>query len=246
LPQAGPEPAPGDQALAGRGGDGDILPGEPQGLFVQDTRVLSGWSLTVDGRPAEPLTVQRADPYAAAFLGRLPPPPGAPADAAMLIVRRRYIGDGMREDIAIHNTARLPAAVTVTLTAEADFADLFEVKAGLAQPAAAARAAATESALTFDARREQRGHGLLISGDGDPAAAPGALSWRAVVPAGGEWLVAVEAVPARDGIPMRLHHPRGQPAEHRGHRRAAHLRPRPPGPAGGGCRGSLVHGPVRA
>jgi len=104
--------------------------------------------------------------------------------------------------------------VTVTLTAEADFADLFEVKAGLAQPAAAARAAATESALTFDARQEQRGHGLLISGDGDPAAAPGALSWRAVVPAGGEWLATVEAVPARDGIPMRLHHPRGQPAEH--------------------------------
>jgi glycogen debranching enzyme len=193
---------------------GDILPGEPQGLFVQDTRVLSGWSLTVDGRPAEPLTVQQADPYAAAFLGRLPPPPGAPPDAVMLVVRRRYIGDGMREDIAIHNTARLPAAVVVMLTAAADFADLFEVKAGLTHPAAAARAAVADSALTFDARREQRGHGLLISGDGDPAAAPGALSWRAVVPARGEWLATVEVVPARDGIPMRLHHPRGQPAEH--------------------------------
>src|SRR6516225_8626868 len=173
---------------------GDILPGEPQGLFVQDTRVLSGWSLTVDGRPAEPLTVQRADPYAAAFVGRLPPPPGAPADAAMLVARRRYIGDGMREDIAIHNTARLPAAVTVTLTADADFADLFEVKAGLAQPAAAVQVAAADSALTFDARREQRGHGLLISGDGNPAAAPGALSWRAVVPACGEWLATVVVV----------------------------------------------------
>ena len=97
---------------------GDISPGEPQGLFVQDTRVLSGWTLTVDGRPAEPLTVQRADPYAAAFLGRLPPPPGAAADAAMLVVRSRYIGDGMREDIAIHNTAQLPATIMVTLTAE--------------------------------------------------------------------------------------------------------------------------------
>ena len=192
---------------------GDILPGEPQGLFVQDTRVLSGWSLTVDGRPAEPLSVQRADPYAAAFLGRLPPPPGAPAGAAMLIVRRRYIGDGMREDIAIHNTARRPAAVAVRLTADADFADLFEVKAGLAQPAAAVRAAATDSALTFDTRRDQHRHRLVISGDGNPAAAAGALSWRALIPARGEWLVTVEAVPARDGIPMSLHHPRGQPVE---------------------------------
>ena len=132
---------------------GDIVPGEPQGLFVQDTRVLSSWSLTVDGRPAEPLTVQQANPYAATFLGRLPPPPGAPANATMLLVRRRYIGDGMREDIAIHNTARLPAAAAVTLTADADFADLFEVKAGLAHPAATVRAAATDSALTFEARR---------------------------------------------------------------------------------------------
>jgi glycogen debranching enzyme len=193
---------------------GDILPGEPQGLFVQDTRVLSGWSLVVDGRPAEPLTVQRADPFAAAFLGRLPPPPGAPADAAMLVARHRYIGDGMREDIAIHNTARLPATVTVTLTADADFADLFEVKAGLAQPAAAVQVAATGSALTFEANRGPRSRGLLISGDGNPAAAPRALSWRAVVPARGEWLVIVEAVPVHDGIPMRLHHPRGQPVEH--------------------------------
>ena len=214
------DPQPSGHGDPGRGLDvlhqpvrGDILPGEPQGLFVQDTRVLSGWSLTVDGRSAEPLTVQRADPYAAAFLGLLPPPPGAPADAAMLVVRSRYIGDGMREDIAIHNTARRPATIVVTLAAGADFADLFEVKAGLVQPSAVVEATATDSALTFDARRNQHRHGLVIQGDGNPTAALGALSWRAVVPARGEWLVTVEVVPVYDGTPMRLHHPRGQPVE---------------------------------
>jgi glycogen debranching enzyme len=131
----------------------------------------------------------------------------------MLMIRRRYIGDGMREDIAIHNTARLPAAVVVTLTADADFADLFEVKAGLARPAAAVQAAATGAALTFDVRRNQHSHGLVISGDGHPAAAPRALSWHALIPARGQWLVTVEAVPVHNGIPMRLHHPRGQPVE---------------------------------
>lgn len=64
--------------------------------------------------------MQQADPYAAVFLGRLPPPPGAPADAAMLVVRHRYIGDGMREDIAIRSTARVPAVMAVRLAAEAD------------------------------------------------------------------------------------------------------------------------------
>jgi hypothetical protein len=35
-----------------------------------------------------------------------------------------------------------------------------------------------------------------------------------VVPARGEWLTTVEAVPVWDGIPMTPHHPPGQPAEH--------------------------------
>jgi len=110
---------------------------DERAYFEEQVRPLLGPG---DDVLAEQPLAARADPYAAAFLGRLPPPPGAPADAdadaAMLVVRRRYIGDGMREDIAIHNTARLPAAVAVMLTADADFADLFEVKSGLAQPAA--------------------------------------------------------------------------------------------------------------
>ena len=191
---------------------GDIPGGQPQGLFVQDTRVLSRWTLTFDGRPAEPLTVRHEDPYAAAFIGRLPPPAGAAADAGLLVVRHRYIGDGMREDITIRNTARRPAQVTVTLAAAADFADLFEVKAGRAGPAAA-RMAAAGAALTFDAHHGHRSHGLLVRGDGNPAAAGRGLCWEAVVPARGDWTVTVEVIPVRDGVPMTLHHPRGQPVE---------------------------------
>jgi glycogen debranching enzyme len=192
---------------------GDIAPGQPQGLFIQDTRVLSRWTLTIEGQAAEPVTVQQADPYAAAFIGRLPPPPGAPADAAMLVTRRRYIGDGMREDIAIRNTARQPAELAVLLTVGADFADLFEVKAGLAR-SAAARAAAVGSALTFDVHRGGHRRGLLVRGDGNPAAAGRTLAWRAVVPARGEWQITVEALPVYDGIPMTPHHPPGRPVEH--------------------------------
>ena len=108
---------------------GDIRPGHAQGLFVRDTRVLSRWELLVDGRAPEPLTVQQAEPYAAAFLGQMPPTAGL-ADSTLLVVRRRYVGDGMREDVTIQNTALLPATCTVTLAADADFADLFEVKDG--------------------------------------------------------------------------------------------------------------------
>jgi len=41
---------------------GDIRPGQQQGLFVRDTRVLSGWELTVDGAAPLPLTTRQAEP----------------------------------------------------------------------------------------------------------------------------------------------------------------------------------------
>jgi hypothetical protein len=114
---------------------GDIRPGHAQGLFVRDTRMLSHWELLVDGSSPEPLTVQQAEPYAAAFLGQMPPSAGL-ADSTLLVVRRRYVGDGMREDVTLQNTALLPATCIVTLAADADFADLFEVKDGRVRPQA--------------------------------------------------------------------------------------------------------------
>ena len=130
------------------GPGGDIRPGRAQGLFVRDTRVLSRWELAVDGRTPQPLTVQQAEPYAAAFLGRMPPPAGL-ADSTLLVVRHRYVGDGMREDVIIRNTAPQPATCVLTLAAATDFADLFEVKDGRARPQAAVSASAEDSALRF-------------------------------------------------------------------------------------------------
>ena len=57
---------------------GDIVPDRSQGLFVRDTRMLSRWELTVDGIEPQPLSVQHAEPYAASFLGRMPPQPARP------------------------------------------------------------------------------------------------------------------------------------------------------------------------
>ncbi len=91
---------------------------------------------------------------------------------------------------------------------------LFEVKAGGAQLAAAASAAATDPVLAFTARRGERSRGLLIGGDGNPEAAHRALSWDAVVPPRAQRLITVEAAPVRDGSPMPLYHPRGQLVEH--------------------------------
>jgi hypothetical protein len=52
--------------------------------------------------------VQHAAPYAAAFVSRLPPPVGL-AGSSLLVARRHYVGNGMREDVTIRNTAARPA-----------------------------------------------------------------------------------------------------------------------------------------
>lgn len=52
--------------------NGDIHPEYPQGVFHEDTRILSRWNLTVNGQPLEPLAAQTKEPYRALFAGSVP------------------------------------------------------------------------------------------------------------------------------------------------------------------------------
>jgi glycogen debranching enzyme len=191
---------------------GDIRPGRQQGLFVRDTRVLSRWELTMDGAAPLPLTAQQAEPYSATFLCRVPPPAGL-GDSTLLVERARYVGEGMREDLTIRNTGAQPVTCAVALAADADFADLFEVKDGRARPQAALSASG-DSVLRFACHRGKRQHELLIDGGGRPTVTGRAMRWHAAIPAHGQWTASVEVVPAVDGAAMKLHHPRGEAVEH--------------------------------
>ena len=52
------------------------------------------------------------------------------ADSTMLVLRSRFVGDGMREDVVLRNLSAEPIGVTMALTVDTDFADLFAVKEG--------------------------------------------------------------------------------------------------------------------
>ena len=161
---------------------GDIVPDRSQGLFVRDTRMLSRWELTVDGIEPQPLSVQQAEPFAASFLGRMPPRAGR-ADSTLLVIRRRYVGDGMREDITLRNTSARPGGSGWTLIAEADFADLFEVK-GRSKPRAGGQHGAWRTpGWSSPAAGGSAGQELRITGDQNPSVTDdGALTWRLSVP----------------------------------------------------------------
>ncbi|MDX6226286.1 MAG: hypothetical protein QOE64_2662 [Frankiales bacterium] len=207
--------------LSGRAGD--IRPGGADGLFVLDTRVVSGWRLSLDARPLEPLSVSITEPYAATFVSRLAPEAGQ--ESTLLVVRRRWVGSGMREDIELHNYSDVPLAHAVQLRVESDFADLFAVKAGRADPAAdvmlhetALDASAVRSGVRRDVHMTQRcGAPGLADGKG--------LSWDVVVPARGVWSVCLEVTMAVDGQDVELQHCCGElPTASRPSKRLAGLR----------------------
>ena len=103
---------------------GDIAEGESQGLFFRDTRFLSSYELRLNGLALQPLSSFVGDPFAATFVTRARPRPGR-ADSTLVAFRNRYVGRGMREDIAIRNFSDEAMPCLVELAIDADFADLF-------------------------------------------------------------------------------------------------------------------------
>jgi hypothetical protein len=108
---------------------GDIVTGGTEGVFYRDTWLASRWELLVDGDPVEPMAVLPGQPFFATFVGRSRPRPGR-AESTVLVTRTRYVGDGMREDIAVQNFAEESIGVHISLRAESDLAGIFDVKAG--------------------------------------------------------------------------------------------------------------------
>ncbi|MFC8616425.1 glycogen debranching N-terminal domain-containing protein [Micromonospora purpureochromogenes] len=109
---------------------GDVPPGSIGGLVHLDTRLLSGWVLTINGGRMLVLRAQTMQHYSAQFVLTNPDLPGLPPDS--LGVRRlRYIGDGFRERIELVSFRTEPVRLEIRLAVAADFADLFEVKSGV-------------------------------------------------------------------------------------------------------------------
>jgi glycogen debranching enzyme len=194
---------------------GDLRPGSADGLFVRDTRVLSRWQLTVDEVSPRSLAVRRIEPFAAAYLARLPPPPGR-ADSSVLTVRRRFIGDGMREDITVRNLAAEPVRCVVRLSVDADFADLFEVKEGRVAPPADVDHRIVASALSITRRRGLRTLGVLVRAEGEPAVRADGVRWEVELAPRAAWTTIVEVFPTIDGRALELRHTRDQDVEQSG------------------------------
>ena len=146
-------------------------------------------------KPVEPAQALSAAPYHAMFLGRVRPRGGL-VDSTLLVRRERYIGAGMREDMVVVNLGNEAAGCTITIRAECDVADLFEVKAGRIRPVHDVRAEAVGEELRIVSHSRQRGVRIRAE---HAIAMPGGLTFHVVVPARGTWRTTIEASPIVDG-----------------------------------------------
>ncbi len=106
---------------------GDVPPRSVGGFVHDDTRLLSRWELTLNGRPLSLLKSGTVDYYSAAFFVSNPDLPGLPANC--LAGRRlRFVGTGILEQISFTNSTVAPIRFELRLACGADFADLFEIK----------------------------------------------------------------------------------------------------------------------
>jgi glycogen debranching enzyme len=108
-------------------GDIEASPVDTTGLFSFDTRFLSKWILTVDGKRLNPLSVDDLQYFETRFF--LAPGTGTIyVNATLSVIRQRAVGAGFHEELTILNHDDKPVDVAVRLDAESDFADLFEIK----------------------------------------------------------------------------------------------------------------------
>ncbi|MGB8650628.1 MAG: glycogen debranching N-terminal domain-containing protein [Mycobacteriales bacterium] len=149
-------------------GDIDGSPVEAHGLFDRDTRYLSRWVLTLDGERPATLSVDTTRYYAAQFF-LAPGVASAYINAKVAVIRQRTVLNGFHETISVTNHDSAPATFEVALTAEADFADLFEVKdATVAQKRGRPYQRAEGDRLVLGYEREAFRRETWIRASGDP------------------------------------------------------------------------------
>jgi glycogen debranching enzyme len=199
---------------------GDVSSGGPSGMFVQDVRVLSQWELRVDSELPDALGASTPESYRATFLARVPGRTGA-TDAGLIVRRDRWIGEGCREDILIRNFGREPAACTITLSVDVDFADLFEVKEGKVRPRGTQRVTVQRDRLVFDHRLRERHRGVIIEAPNSSAvlgpagdSSGASIRYDVVVPSRGDWSTSILVQVIVDEQPLessfRLDRPTGE------------------------------------
>jgi glycogen debranching enzyme len=106
---------------------GDVAFGA-EGVFADDTRMLSRCRLLIDGESPLLLTSRAVDYFSATHYLRNAPTPLIPQDT-LSVSRERFVGETVTEHLILSNESMSELAFAVELELAADFADIISVKA---------------------------------------------------------------------------------------------------------------------
>jgi glycogen debranching enzyme len=182
------------------------------GLYFLEARLLSRFVLLFDGEPLQGLAVAQDVAYSASFVSRGRPQEGL-ADSDLLVLRRRYVGQGLREDLEVRNTGRQPAGVRVELVLQADFAHIFDVKQHRMGRADGGRATVDGDRLTFTEAAAERPRVVRLSFTGAPALKPDRAVWDIELAPGARWEACVSLSVAAESAPVPARYSCGEPIE---------------------------------
>ncbi|MGW1541929.1 amylo-alpha-1,6-glucosidase [Streptomyces sp. NPDC002309] len=189
----------------------------PDGLFLRDARHLSRWQLTVDGTAPTalvPATTETDDTAASVLTpqGTRDNPP------AYTVFREQTVSAGtLTEHLRLVSNRPDPVTARVDLTVDADFADLFELRADdrhYPKPGAGYESRRTDEGLRFDYRRGDWHARTTVTGSPAPDAAEPAgtaqdstahtLTWHLELDGHGqaELVLTVRAQPHGPAVPV--------------------------------------------
>jgi glycogen debranching enzyme len=158
-------------------GDIEATPTDNHGLFLDDTRFLSRWVLSINGMRPKVLSVDDTAYYAAQHFLALATGT-VYVDSHLTVVRRRTVNGGFYEELLIENHDHAPIDLDVRVEADADFADLFEVKDKLAKQGQLYRRIGDEGELILGYRRERYRRETRIASSAPAKVSEGGLDFH--------------------------------------------------------------------
>ena len=183
--------------------------GREHGFFSADTRFISRWVLRVGETPLELLSLHQSAHFDAQFF--LTPRVGPDEQAPYSIVRHRLVDHVWMEEVTVtnhlHETSRLP----VVLEVDADFADLFEVKDGVAGERAVTDSRDDSDGLTLAYRHETFRRSVTIKASAPSAITRDGFAYTLELAPGEQWSTTftVSSHAEQPGVTFARRKPRG-------------------------------------
>ncbi|HEY4186768.1 MAG TPA: glycogen debranching N-terminal domain-containing protein [Polyangia bacterium] len=176
--------------VSNRQGDIEASPVDTQGLFLDDTRFLSRWVLTVNGLRPSVLSVDEQEYFQVQFFEAVTTST-IYVDSHLSVARKRAVGKGFHEEILFENHDKAAIDLDVRLDAGSDFADLFEVKDKL-QKKGELYSKASGDRLTLGYKRDGYVRETYISASQKGEVDENGFRFRVHLEPRGSWTVSLE------------------------------------------------------